>query len=299
MRDRLFATTDERFDVFACRECGARFMSPVPELAQQARYYPEDYWLGPSGSAPTQKGLLERYRLWVLRDHVRFVGRVLAAQRARGLKVSVLDVGCGDGSFLGALGERNAMGLDLSVPALRAVKARGFRAVRGTLGECPLRPGSFSLVTAFHFLEHVHPVAPVLEAMRALLQPGGEIVVQVPNVRSWQAALLGRYWAGLDVPRHLVDYSDRTLGRTLEQCGFEVVAMNHHCLRDNPTTLANSLVPALYPPARLARGGRASGPGALLANLGYLAATIASMPFSFVESLCGRGASVMIHARPR
>ena len=25
----------------------------------------------------------------------------------------------------------------------------------------------FSLVTAFHFLEHVHPVAPVLEAMRA------------------------------------------------------------------------------------------------------------------------------------
>ena len=80
---------------------------------------------------------------------------------------------------------------------------------------------------------------------------------------------------------------------------FEIVAENHHCIRDNPTALANSLVPALYPPARLARGGRQQGLGSLLANLAYLGVTVACMPWSFVEALCGHGASVMVRARPR
>jgi SAM-dependent methyltransferase len=299
--DRLFRTTDERFAVHRCDACGAHFLWPVPELSRLARYYPDDYWVGPSDRQPgrAQGGLLEKYRRFVLRDHVGFVGRVLAAQRARGLPVRVLDVGCGDGSFLEALGERAAMGMDLSRPALRAVRARGFPAVRGVLTGCPLRPGSFSLVTAFHFLEHVHPVEPVLAAMKALLAPGGEIVVQVPNCDSWQAQLLGRYWAGYDVPRHLVDYSARTLCAVLDRCGFAVVATNHHCLRDNPTTVANSVVPRLYPPARMSRPGGSRGLPGAFANLAYLGVTLASMPFCFVESLCGRGASVMVHARPR
>jgi len=299
--DRLFATTDERFDVDCCDDCGAHFLAEIPPLERLARYYPDDYWVGPSDRQPgrAQGGLLEKYRRFVLRDHVRFVGAVLTAQRARGLPVRVLDVGCGDGSFLEALGERHALGMDLSLPALCAVRARGFPAVRGVLTACPLRAGSFSLVTAFHFLEHVHPVEPVLAAMKALLAPGGEIVVQVPNADSWQAKLLGRFWAGYDVPRHLVDYSARTLCSVLERCGFAVVATNHHCLRDNPTTVANSLVPRLYPPARMSRPGGSRGLGGALANLAYLGVTLASTPFCVVESLCGRGASVMVHARPR
>lgn len=295
--DRLFGTTAERFDVRRCRACSAHFLAPIPRPEVLPRYYPEGYWVGPAEGA--HGGLLERYRRFVLRDHVRFVGRVLAAQRARGQPVRMVDVGCGDGSLLAAVGERRAIGMDLSLAALRATRARGFAAVRGTLTGCPLRPGAFSLVTAFHFLEHVHPVEPVLAAMRSLLSPGGEIVLQVPNLRCWQARLLGRRWAGLDVPRHLIDFDDRTLAATLERHGFEVLAQNQHCLRDNPTALANSLVPRLYPPARLARGGAPAGLRALLANLAYLGVTVASMPFAFAESLCGRGASVMVHARPR
>ncbi|MGE3173727.1 MAG: class I SAM-dependent methyltransferase [Planctomycetota bacterium] len=285
-----------------CDDCRSLFLAPIPPLEQLGAYYPEDYWIGPTDREehkPSQGGLLEKYRKFVLRDHVKFVRKVLDGQRARGLPVRVLDVGCGDGSFLEALGEKDCVGMDLSIAALQNTRARGIRAVRSTLTDCSLQPHSFSLVTAFHFLEHVHPVGPVLEQMRKLLVPGGEVVLQVPNANSWQAKLLGRRWAGLDVPRHLVDYSDATFRRTLEEQGFEVVAENQHSLRDNPTAFANSLVPGLYPPARLSRGGKEKGLGAMLANLGYLAVTVACMPFSIVESLFGHGASVMVHARMR
>lgn len=301
-RDRLFRATAERFDVWGCRDCRTTFVHPVPPGDVIASWYPASYWIGPSDRQQDRGadgGLLERYRRFVLRDHVRFVGRVVADQRAAGLPVRVLDVGCGDGSFLEALGVPGSTGMDLSVAALRAVRARGFAAVRGTLDACPLRPASFSLVTAFHFLEHVHPIEPVLAAMRQLLRPGGEIVVQVPNADSLQARLLGGCWAGYDVPRHLVNYSARTLRAVLARCGFDVVAENHHCLRDNPTTLANTLVPSLYPPSRMSRVGGHGGWLGTLANLGYLGVTLASMPFSWAEALLGRGASVMLRARPR
>ena len=303
LSDRLFRTTAERFAVGACAACGSRFLAPTPPPERLAGYYPDGYWVGTAaggdGAAARQRGLVEAYRRFVLRDHMRFVGRVVAAQRARGLAVRVLDVGCGDGSFLQALGERDCVGMDLSLPALRAAKARGVRGVRATLGDGALRPGTFSLVTAFHFVEHVCPAEPVLAAMRELLAPGGELVLQVPNASSWQAKLIGRRWHGYDVPRHLVDYSEGAFLALLDRCGFDVVAVNHHCLRDNPTTAAISLVPGLFPPARIARGGKDHGIGAMVADLAYLAVTLACTPLALLEAAFGRGASVMVHARPR
>lgn len=296
--DRWYATTTERFDLFTCGACGSVFLWPVPSLERLATFYPDAYWVG-TGDDRGHGGLLERYRRFVLRDHVRFVGRIATAQRARGMQPRVLDVGSGDGSFLQALGEPDATGLDYSLEALRACRARGLHAVRGHLGEPPFAPGSFTLITMFHFLEHVSPPDPILAAARALLAPGGDLVVQVPNRDSLQAALLGRRWIGYDVPRHLVDYSAASLAGTLRRCGFDVVAANHHCLRDNPPTLANSLWPGGFPPARVARGGSRGGAGALAADLAYLALTMLCLPFAVVESLLGRGASVMVHARPR
>jgi SAM-dependent methyltransferase len=300
--DRLFRATSGRFDLHGCADCRTAFVHPVPSGPELAAFYPETYWVGPTDreqGAGVPGGLLERYRRFVLRDHVRFTGKVVADQRAAGMAVRVLDVGCGDGSFLEALGVPGSLGMDLSKTALRAVRARGFGAVRGVLDDCPIRPGSCSLVTAFHFLEHVHPIEPVLASMRRLLAPGGEIVVQVPNADCLQAKILGRHWAGYDVPRHLVNYTARTLRQVVERCGFEVVAENQQCLRDNPTTLSNSLIPGLYPPSRMSRAGGHGGLLGALANMVYLGFTVASMPFSWFEAALGRGASVMLRARPR
>ena len=52
-------------------------------------------------------------------------------------------------------------------------------------------------------------------------------------------------------------------------------------------------------PARLGRGGKPTGIGAAIANLSYLGITLAAMPFSWLEAAMGRGASVMVHARPK
>lgn len=298
--DRLFATTGRRFLVMRCPACTLEFQAPLLAPEEIASFYPSGYWVGPPAAGSGQ-GVLARategYRRFVLRDHVRFVGRVVEEQTARGTWRGLLDVGCGDGSFLTALAARPATGLDWSLEAVAAVQARGFAGVRGGLEATPFVPGAFSVVTMFHYLEHVSPARPSLDAVRRLLAPAGRLVVQVPNAACWQRGLLRSRWAGYDPPRHLIHYTTDTLRRTLEQHGFEVLRVTHASLRDNPTTLANSLAPALYPPARAARA-RERGAG-WLGSLAYLALVLGGLPFALLEGACGRGAAVMMEASPR
>jgi SAM-dependent methyltransferase len=297
--DRLFRTTAQRFGLCSCQACGLWFLDPIPPPAELAGYYPRGYWVGAQGGA--QGRLTERYRMAVLRDHVRFVAAIVAEQHARGMAVRILDVGCGDGSFFAALSRHpvfraarpRCVGLDQSLDAARAVRARGFDALLGQLTALPLRDRTFSLVTMFHYLEHVHPAGPHLAAVQRLLVAGGELVVQVPNAESFQARVLGRRWGGFDPPRHLIHYGRRTLRESLRRHGFEVVRDTTFSLRDNPTTLVNSLLPGLYPPARAAAGRRSA-----LADLLYLAAVLAAMPPTWLEAACGHGAAVMARARP-
>jgi SAM-dependent methyltransferase len=267
-------------------------------VEELAGFYPKAYWVGPTdrGDSGPLGRLIEAYRRFVLIDHVRFVGRVVAAQRAAGTFRRLLDIGCGDGSFLAALDVRPAIGLDYSWEAAAAVRARGYPGLRGNPLRAPFADGSFSVVTMFHFLEHVTPAADYLAAVRRLLTPGGRLVVQVPNVESWQCRLFGRHWHGYDAPRHLVDYGTHTLRATLEQNAFRVLRINQHCLRDNPTTFANSVAPRLFPPAVTAHNqGR---PGHPLANLAYLALVLLAMPATSLEAALGRGAAVMVEAEP-
>ena len=298
--DRLFHTTARRFTLRRCTACSLRFLAPPPQPAELASFYPEGYWLDSPeahGRSLGRNRLVELYRRLVLFDHVRFVRTIVSEQQRRGAWRGLLDVGCGDGSFLGALGVTPAVGLDRSPSACLAVRTRGISALRGDLGDTPLAERSFSIVTMFHYLEHVSPTAPSLEAAQRLLAPGGRLVVQVPNAASWQACLLGRYWAGYDPPRHLIDYTPKTLRTTLARHGFEIVRVTFFSVRDNPTALANSLAPGLYPPARVALG-RHGAWQEWLANLCYLALVWLGLPFTLIESAFGHGAAVMVEARP-
>ncbi len=297
LEDRLFRMTRRSFELHECRSCSLRFLSPMPAAEELAACYPKGYWVGPTRGLGGLGTMLEVYRRFALRSHGRFVRSALLEQKHRGAFRGMLDVGCGDGSVLATVGEVRAKGIDRSAEALACVRQRGFETHEGTLDDAPWAEGSFSLITAFHFLEHVADVKGTLLQMRRLLTDDGEIVLQVPNCRSLQARLLGRFWAGYDVPRHLVDFDDRTLAQLLGECGFEIVRTNHHCLRDNPTTLVNSLLPSLYPPARVARRRSARGAAALVANLAYFGATLLATPWATLESWLGRGASIMVRAK--
>ncbi|MCX6620154.1 MAG: class I SAM-dependent methyltransferase, partial [Acidobacteria bacterium] len=250
--DRLYRTTTEVFQVVECAKCRLIRLFPWPKPEDLGRYYPPDYWFQPSGSLSER--LEERYRRFVLRDHIHFVSEAMRA--VEGPPGRVLDVGCGGGLFLRMLKEAGAevAGLDFSADAAAiAWHHNGVPVAVGSLPRAPFAASSCSVITMFHVLEHLYDPMTYLEAAHRLLKPDGRLVIQVPNAACWQFLLLGENWSGVDIPRHLINFRDSDLDTLLSHAGFEVLRHKHFNLRDNPAAMATSLAPGLDPMARRVR----------------------------------------------
>jgi len=180
-----------------------------------------------------------------------------------------------------------------------AWSTNGVPAACGALTRAPFKPGTFSVITMFHVLEHLYDPSAFLECARELLEPGGRLVVQVPNAASWQFLLFGENWNGLDIPRHLLDFKEQDLVNLLEYCGFEVVRKKHFSLRDNPAGLATTLALGLDPMARRIRGERESARWKLMKDLAYFGLVLASIPFCLAEAACRCGATLMVEAKAK
>ncbi len=101
---------------------------------------------------------------------------------------SVLDVGCGTGSFtLAAVGRgARVTSLDIGVELLRRARDKGApRPVAGDVAMLPFPDRSFDVVISSECIEHTpHPERSVADMLR-VLRPGGTLVLTCPN-RAWR-----------------------------------------------------------------------------------------------------------------
>lgn len=188
------------FDVLRCDGCGLGQTYPVP--SDLAPYY-ENYHGGRHGV--TARHCVNR-RISFVRD------------ATRGQKPGLLlDIGCGDGSFLLAArkGGWRVLGTEINPHAARH---RGLD-VFTDLGEIP-ESSVFDCITLWHSLEHLCDPLGSLKRIRSHLSPTGVLLIAVPDSEGIQAKLFGRRWFHLDVPRHLYHFGKTSLSVLLQATGF-------------------------------------------------------------------------------
>lgn len=74
--------------------------------------------------------------------------------------------------------------------------------------------------------------------MVSWLAPGGRILVEVPNVVGLGGQLFGKYWVGLELPRHLTHFSPETMRAMVERAGGVIVRAQH---KSKPRSFIRSL----------------------------------------------------------
>ena len=201
--------TNESFTILACTKCGLGHTNPHPD--DLSRYYGKHYY----GS---RHGVTSKF---CARQRLRFLERT--ADKAA--KRRLLDIGCGDGSFL--LEAREAgwkvMGTEINPHPARAFGLD----VRHTLDHID-HAERFDCVTMWHSLEHMRDIKSTLLLIARLLDPKGQLIIAVPDNGSLQAKLFGPRWLHLDVPRHLYHFDPGSLHFSLENAGFRARRSRHH-----------------------------------------------------------------------
>jgi SAM-dependent methyltransferase len=216
----------------------------------------------------------------------------------------MLEIGCGDGNFLGHLRAHGwrAEGTELdAASAERARRRHGVRVQAAQPEALAVPARGWPAVGAYHVLEHLYQPAAWMAAVRDLLAADGVLHLQVPNWASVTRVLTGAAWASLVFPQHVYFFTPRTLAGLLERSGLVAVSVTTWDPWHGPGALAGSLIEALrrrrgsqpVPSAGAGTGGAGAGKPRLARRL----LEAAAVPLARLESLAGRGAVVDVIAR--
>jgi SAM-dependent methyltransferase len=217
-------------DYVTCASCGLVQQHPIP--VDVAPFY-ADY------PVHQRRSLLQRLaRRWLQREVYHRPGPASGGE-------TLLDFGCGDGVYLREVRTcyKAVVGYEPGEALAAALtKADGIPVYSDAGALAAEWSGRIDMITAHYVMEHVTDLRGTMALFARLLKPGGKLYIAVPNIRSWEARWFGRFWHGLDAPRHISFPLVRHAVALGEACGLSVTASGYATF---PNTLAASIPTAL------------------------------------------------------
>ncbi|MGQ9657379.1 MAG: class I SAM-dependent methyltransferase [Fimbriimonadales bacterium] len=248
LHDKVYRNTPGTWDFYRCEGCGSGYFNPRPTPESIGKLY-EEYYTHAHTEMPDYANLsllgkirrllgngYRNHRFGMRERPASMLGvlvawlmpnyRALLNAGGRHLpkrpKGRLLDVGCGNGDFL-QLAQRagwQAVGVEPDPKAVAIARARGLTVHHGGLETLSAESETYDGITMNHVIEHVHDPRTTLTHCYRLLKPGGWLWLETPNLDAQGHARYGENWVGLDIPRHLVVFTDRALRQLLKEVGF-------------------------------------------------------------------------------
>jgi SAM-dependent methyltransferase len=225
--------------VWRCTPCTQVFLDPLP-TEDEIRAMFDNLYRDGGGSVPELQDYYascydDRPESPLVRVHTVWLEAL--ARHARGGRL--LDIGCGTGIFCHVARGFGWMpeGIDDAETARAFARERYDLDVRpGNFERLELPPATYDLVTMWDVIEHSRAPRALLEAASRTLKPGGLVALGTPNQRNVMELVAGplyrlsggRITAPLEkfyLIEHFLYFTPATLGRLLEETGFEVVEM--------------------------------------------------------------------------
>lgn len=219
-KDRQFYIEGE-FNIVQCKRCGLIYLNPRPSPEEMAKYYPEGY----SPFKDSANFIIQGLKNLILKNDI-FKFKKLIPRGA-----DILEIGCANGRYLASLrdiGEWNVKGVELDFKASETARNKyGLDVITGSILEVDLPANSFDLIIMKHVFEHLHSPNTAMKKMAKLLKNNGKVIMWIPNINSLEFKIFGKYWSGLDVPRHLYNFDKYTLRNIFNRASLTIESIRY------------------------------------------------------------------------
>jgi 2-polyprenyl-3-methyl-5-hydroxy-6-metoxy-1,4-benzoquinol methylase len=146
----------------------------------------------------------------------------------------LLEVGSGYGYFLEMAARANwqAEGVEISPYCCQVARQRGANVRAGRLEDAGLTRDSYDVVVLWDVIEHFTRPDEIVRFCRALLAPGGALIMRTPDGRAlaptvWPARAAYRHLVyPANTPEHTFHFTPRNLGALVSKEGFGVVKID-------------------------------------------------------------------------
>lgn len=210
-----FTVSQELFPVVACKSCTLLFTQDVPDANSISPYYRSEDYISHTN---TSKGLVNKL-YQAVRGITMKMKRKLIEKQSGLKKGSLLDMGCGTGTFIHAMQQSGWLvtGMEPDDTARAAGKQAYGLNIDSPDQFYNLPAESFDVITLWHVLEHVHDLHQYIAQLKKILKPNGRIFIAVPNYQAGEQEVYKAYWAAYDVPRHLYHFSPQSIRVLMQQ----------------------------------------------------------------------------------
>ncbi len=234
---KTYDTDNNNYTIKHCNNCRAYFLSPYPTDEVLKKAYTVSYY--------GQEN----------KKFIPFVDKVIdyfRSGRARYIKkftkpdANILDIGCGNGSFLkylSRLGNYNLFGTEFDENTAARINNEGFIKIHtGNINNDTFQKNYFDAITMFHVFEHLTEPVKTLDIISSIIKKEGILVISFPNIDSFQSKVFKGKWLHLDPPRHLFFFTPSDFKKLMKSYGFELIKEKYFSLEQNPFGAIQSLL---------------------------------------------------------
>ena len=229
-----FCFVEGDYDLYKCDKCGLILIAPYLQQDILKKYYPDNYYsYSDTDRMQEDIGSAKNKLIFYLKHPIKAANcmvysKILRQKDCLSYKkdIDILDIGCGDGRYL--LEKRrygcNCFGVDINKEALDKLKKAdsNITVYCGNLWEAKFPDNHFDIVNLSSVLEHIVDIDTLLQEINRILKEEGVLRIQVPNSSSMTYKIFGKYWMGLDVPRHVYTFSINNLKLLFKKVNFKV-----------------------------------------------------------------------------
>jgi 2-polyprenyl-3-methyl-5-hydroxy-6-metoxy-1,4-benzoquinol methylase len=215
---------------YQCTYCEIIQIYPFPKDEENTKYYsytdPDEYAKGKNkqikfiSKIPFGSLLLRKY---IDGCYQKRYERVLTLCK----KGKILDIGCGEGSFLKKFPpekwQRSGIEINKNLAKFAKTHTKNATIITKPIESARFPKKNFDILTLWHVLEHIHNPKIVLKSLRKLISPNGYLVIEVPNGNSIYRKFFKSNWQLLLLPQHLFFWTKKSLIYALNDAGFEVI----------------------------------------------------------------------------